>query len=247
MKKSRLLGALCATFCLLDICMSPAHAVAVSGQGTWETTLQGRDLDGNAATYEAYYDTILNITWLADANYAMTSGFDSDGIMHWSQANSWVSGLEIGGLTGWRLPTAVDIGNDGCNFSYNGTDCGYNTDPTTGEMTHLFHNTLGNIGQRETDGTPVDPGLYGLLNTGPFANFIVDQYWSGTSYVASPARRWEFDFFWGGKGYSYESATSHYALIVHSGDVSAVPVPAALWLFSSGLLGLIGMARRKKA
>ncbi len=30
-------------------------------------------------------------------------------------------------------------------------------------------------------------------------------------------------------------------------SVSAVPVPAAVWLFGSGFLGLIGMARRKKA
>ena len=29
--------------------------------------------------------------------------------------------------------------------------------------------------------------------------------------------------------------------------ISAVPVPAAVWLFGSGLLGLIGVARRKKA
>jgi hypothetical protein len=29
-------------------------------------------------------------------------------------------------------------------------------------------------------------------------------------------------------------------------DSSAVPVPAAMWLFGSGLLGLVGMARRKK-
>ena len=29
--------------------------------------------------------------------------------------------------------------------------------------------------------------------------------------------------------------------------VAAVPVPAAVWLFGSGLLGLIGVARRKKA
>jgi len=28
---------------------------------------------------------------------------------------------------------------------------------------------------------------------------------------------------------------------------SAVPVPAAVWLFGSGLIGLIGIARRKKA
>ena len=32
-----------------------------------------------------------------------------------------------------------------------------------------------------------------------------------------------------------------------SADVNAVPVPAAVWLFGSGLLGLVGVARRKKA
>ena len=31
------------------------------------------------------------------------------------------------------------------------------------------------------------------------------------------------------------------------GKVSAVPVPAAVWLFGSGLLGLVGVARRKKS
>ena len=30
-------------------------------------------------------------------------------------------------------------------------------------------------------------------------------------------------------------------------DIAAVPVPAAVWLFGSGLLGLVGVARRKKA
>ena len=32
-----------------------------------------------------------------------------------------------------------------------------------------------------------------------------------------------------------------------TGTVSAVPVPAAVWLFGSGLLGLVGVARRRKA
>jgi hypothetical protein len=31
------------------------------------------------------------------------------------------------------------------------------------------------------------------------------------------------------------------------GYTSAVPVPAAVWLFGSGLIGLVGLARRKKA
>lgn len=30
-------------------------------------------------------------------------------------------------------------------------------------------------------------------------------------------------------------------------SISAIPLPPALWLFGSGLLGLVGIARRKKA
>jgi len=34
--------------------------------------------------------------------------------------------------------------------------------------------------------------------------------------------------------------------ILSTGTISAVPVPAAAWLFGSGLIGLVGFARRKK-
>jgi hypothetical protein len=37
------------------------------------------------------------------------------------------------------------------------------------------------------------------------------------------------------------------ALIELSGTASPVPLPAAIWLFGSGLLGLFGISRRKKA
>ena len=35
-------------------------------------------------------------------------------------------------------------------------------------------------------------------------------------------------------------------IIVGVKDVSAIPLPTAVWLFGSGLIGLVGMARRKK-
>jgi len=35
------------------------------------------------------------------------------------------------------------------------------------------------------------------------------------------------------------------AMAVHVGDVAPVPIPAAGWLLGSGLLGLVGVARRK--
>jgi hypothetical protein len=34
------------------------------------------------------------------------------------------------------------------------------------------------------------------------------------------------------------------SLIVNIGPVSQVPVPAAMWLFGSGLMGLIGMRKK---
>ena len=88
-------------------------AVPISGQGSWGSTLQGRDLDGNLATFEAYYDTTLNITWMADAKYVWTSGYQTlpppgalNIRMTWSNANAWAASLNPygSGITGWRLP-----------------------------------------------------------------------------------------------------------------------------------------------
>ena len=54
------------------------------------------------------------------------------------------------------------------------------------------------------------------------------------------------DFFTGSKWALGGTGTNH---VFISGGISpvVVPVPAAVWLFGSGLLGLIGIARRKKA
>ncbi|MCR4347386.1 MAG: VPLPA-CTERM sorting domain-containing protein [Sulfuricaulis sp.] len=231
-----------------------ANAAPVSGQGTWETTLQGRDLDGNLSTFEAYYDTALNITWLANTNYAGTT-------MTWANANTWASGLNINGYTGWRLPTVSPVDGttaDDATIAYNGTeDRGYNVSApgtlyagsTASEMAHMFYNTLGDKGYCTP--TSVYPSCtnqsgWGPTNTGPFSN--VQSSWSATEYAPSTSSAWFFNI---SSGYQnlYNKPNSLSAWAVHSGDVgaSAVPVPAAVWLFGSGLLGLIGVARRKKA
>lgn len=38
-----------------------------------------------------------------------------------------------------------------------------------------------------------------------------------------------------------------YSIAFDNFSITAVPVPAAIWLFGSGLIGLVGVARRKKA
>lgn len=56
------------------------------------------------------YDTVLNITWLQDASFAQTSGYDADGLMLWSDAKTWADNLVYHDnsrnvvYSGWRLP-----------------------------------------------------------------------------------------------------------------------------------------------
>ena len=47
--------------------------------------------------------------------------------------------------------------------------------------------------------------------------------------------------------YGFADASTSSQLGQYGIDISQVPVPAAAWLFGSGLIGLIGIARRKKA
>ena len=237
-----------------------AHAASVSGQGTWETTLQGRDLDGNLATFEAYYDTALNITWLADANAGAGSVYDdvgvvggattTDGAMTWASATAWAASLNPygSGITGWRLPTTIDVGGDGCTYTnvYQGVDCGYNI-TTHSEMSHMFYVTLGDKAPADSSGVPQPD--WGFINRGPFTNVgSGPDYWSATEYVPDTNGAWHFTFRLGSQ-LADPKTVDYYAWAVHSGDVGAsvVPVPAAAWLFGSGLLGLIGVARRKAA
>ena len=84
-----------------------------------------------------------------------------------------------------------------------------------------------------------------MTNTGPFSNLQPDRYWSGTEYAPYTVSTWNFSFYSGNQYAFDKSMPNYYALAVRPGDVATVPVPAAVWLFGSGLLGLVGVARRK--
>lgn len=255
-QKRKLIAAvsLCAAIAIPTL----ASAASISGQGTWESTLQGRDLDGVLSTFEAYYDTSLDITWLTDAFYAGTT-------MDWATANTWAASLNPygSGITGWRLPTVSPVDGttaDDVNVSYIGTeDAGYNVSApgtlyagsTASEMAHMFYNTLGDKGYcnpaTSTVSSCVAQAGYGLTNTGPFSNVLSFYYWSATEFAPYTNGAWVFI---GDAGMqdAYYKTNSYLAWAVHSGDVGAstVPVPAAVWLFSSGLLGLIGMSGKRR-
>jgi hypothetical protein len=65
----------------------------------------------------------------------------------------------------------------------------------------------------------------------------------GTASVIADERLWRVDDWPATYNADAVGATNAYAVI----GPPAVPIPAAVWLFGSGLLGLIFVARRKKA
>ncbi len=150
--------------------------------------LHGRDLDNDPATFEAWYDDVLDITWLADANFARTSGRDTDGMMDWPTATTWVGNLDYFGITGWRLPAVapLDASSYDHTFSNNGTtDVGFGIRGTHSELAHLYYVTLGNKGLCKPD--DADPGTcvvqtgWGLKNSGPFVNVgAIAGHWTGS-------------------------------------------------------------------
>ncbi len=195
-------------------------------------------LNANAALIDRgnglIYDEDLDITWLQDANYSKTSGYDGDGLMDYNQATLWVNLLEYRNFTNWRLPTS-DINCDSLS------NC------STGEMNHLFYIELGGSSYTSIlDSSDPDLLLFSNIQTNNL------YYWSRTissSYTppftgASGVVVFNFET---GSMRADDDGQFYYSWAVHDGDIGAVPIPAAAWLFSSGLLGLVGMARRKKA
>jgi hypothetical protein len=235
--------------------------------GAAHAALQGRDLNGSAGSFEAYYDTDLDITWLADANYAKTSGYDADGMMTWADANTWVANLSltdtVNNITydNWRLPTVTPV--NGVSFVYslanNGsTDYGYNISApgsaypgsTGSEMAHLYYNTLSNKSFACTNCSTPQAG-WGLTNTGPFTNLQDDHYWSATVYAPDTGSAWVIYFgsignAAGGQGYRSKNHNAIYALAVSPGDVAAVP-EAQTYAMMLASLGLVGFAARRRS
>lgn len=208
-----------ATLWLLPTLMlgpAAARAEGIPGQGTWETTLQARDLDGDGVP-DAYYDTSLNITWLARTNLAFLS---------WQDARAQVKQLQVFGIGGWRLPKLVDTGAPGCDVGNQGTDCGYNVKTKKSELAHMFYVTLGNKAFCDTRGQCPQDG-WGLTNTGPFQISLspVTRWWSGLDYFAEALDgAWGFDL-QTGQQWVFRKLAGANVWVVHAGDVAPPAAP----------------------
>ena len=178
----------------------------------------------------AYYDTELDVSWLTDANFARTSGFDPNGQMTWDMSSAWTAGLSVSGISGWRLPSH-DVNGDEVIINCTGggvVGCSDN------EMGYLYY---------EEGITAFTPGS--------FLNLQNEDYWGSTEYLpSSQIDSWVFNLGQDGSQNENFNTDFNFAWAIHDGDVgnlAVVPVPAAVWLFGTALVSLVGFGKRRKA
>ena len=201
------------------------------------------------------YDDVLKVTWLQDANYAKTSGYDADGLMTWSEADAWAKSLSYGGNTGWRLAGNVPVDSGGWKYSltYDGhSDYGYNIASPNSELGYMFYANLGLTAYFAPDGTfQPDFGVFGNGSTGGQSdvglvkNLRSSIYWSGTEFAGNPLHfAWSF-YTVDGLQEIGAKVNLYSAWAVHDGDIAAVPEPETYALFLAGLAVMGGALRRR--
>jgi hypothetical protein len=162
------------------------------------------------------YDDDLNLTWVLDANLAGTTGY-SDTLYTYDTDGrmTWPDALT------WVDQLVIDDFDDWKL-------------PTQSQMEHLHYDELGNFIYNDPNWVP------GHENADPFINVGENHYWSSI----------------GGQIFNFKEGTSNigtsyfnlfHAWAVHDGylTVSPIPVPAAVWLFGTALIGLVGFNKAR--
>ncbi len=194
------------------------------------------------------YDSTLDITWLADMDYARTSGYDADGLMIWDDARRWADGLVFGGYDDWRLPrlnasdTTCSTFDDVPGFGpqYHGQNC------TGGELSHLFVADFGNKAGESVFEQAGDTAQQ-IANLALFSNVPHGGIWSGTAYAPDTDYAWLFFEVTGSQFHLPRTFAALRPVAVRPGDVMAVvPEPEGWALLLAGLSVVGGIAQRRR-
>jgi hypothetical protein len=233
MNNSSLAGALCGS--VLAFVSTTANAVLIDRGGG------------------LIYDSDQDLTWTQNAGLS--------GVVKLPEATAWAENLVFGGFDDWRLPITTQFDDPTCSGDVR----------AAGTFTLFWEHRLDCLGgEMELLTEAADP-----WNNPLFEDVNSTRYWTATAYrdgtdpcIDYPAYdvpctlendtgnrpgfywQWGFQGFDGFNGPAYKTTMAggndRYAWAVRDGDVlSAVPVPAAIYLFGSGLLGLFGIRYRR--
>jgi hypothetical protein len=176
------------------------------------------------------YDSTQNLTWISNADLGKGATGWSETNVYWKgfqgydRARSWVNNLVYGGYDDWRLSA-----------------------PGGGELVNLFNDPTFNanlfqygIPNRYFEGIKwaTVPTYKDGKQNGTYTGNLL--------FVFSPSSKTEFPIAGGDDCWSGWLGGGAWA--VRNGDVNTAtptPIPAAVWLFGSGLVGLVGLKKRR--
>ena len=180
------------------------------------------------------YDDILDVTWLQDAAYQVTTNapnVESNGKMTWQDATDWVGTLVYHDSVrnvdwdDWRLPKMQPIDGVAFDLTYSCeglTDNGYNITSPASELSYMYHVNLGGVSLVSmVDGScTAQPGA-GIAEPSLFTG-ISGGVWTQT---AAPSVSDNFFILGMGNGHQnwFENTTVHYVWAVRDGDVALAP------------------------
>lgn len=151
----------------------------------------------------------------------------SDGRMSWWGGlafTNYLNSINYAGSNLWALPTAS--ADSGAGHSYNATG---------GQFGQLFYSVLGGVRGHK------------IPNTANFTNEQIAGYWLATEDVLRcPFCARDFLTYDGSQNRNVKNY-QHYAWAVSPGQVAAVPVPGAVWLMGSALIGSLASKCRGHA
>lgn len=160
------------------------------------------------------YDSVNNVTWLADGNLPATERFHfppcngspeepalciyASGAMNYPSATQWVADLNASddgagylGHKDWQLPTAPMKDPDCTATGPNHTSFAFDCD--TSALGYLYYTALGF--KAPNTAIPIPPN-----EVGPFRNFQPNRYWSHSHGGGLPCNMANFDFASGNQG-----------------------------------------------
>ena len=218
MKKSRLLGAVCA--CLLTFITSLANAATLNT----ELVINGGAETGDTTGWlSAGIDAVMATGFAAGfGSFVFTGG---------------------GGVASQTLTQTIDLSGNAAQIDTNSIEAIFSIQLQSRSVGSALDQASVDVSFLDGGGSVLDSYSFtDIINT---ALFDWNEY-SDARTIANGARSIKIvltsDRI---NGSSSDGFIDEVSLQINA--INSVPVPAAVWLFGSGLLGLIGVARRKKA
>jgi hypothetical protein len=207
-----------------------AAALSTLAMSAGAQTWQAVNLDGDAVTTEAWFNTATNTTWLAGPDLVQ---------MDWNTAKTWASNLTIYGSSDWRLPILGGVA--GVPVSIGQTYPAI----SEGELGLLWQSLGGAAGLHAQFPTlPNSPNRNDYFGVW-YGNAVAGTGITGYAWALSVGMAENYAL-----NARPEFSQTEFAWAVHDGDLrmtTSVPEPHESTLLIAGVMAMGFMARRRRA